>query len=486
MGVTLFLIALLAAVFLRGFTEAIGIAVGLVVTYLVVNAIVIAVSVGQIVDHPEVISDWRHALTQEHGNVLQMIGISLLLFPRLALGLSGFETGVAVMPLVRGDADDNPGRPKGRIRNTGKLLTAAAVIMCVYLMASSFVTTMLIPEEQVEEGGEASGRALAYLAHEHLGDAFGTAYDISRILILWFAGASALAGLLNIVPRYLPRYGMAPDWTRASRPLVLVSAVAFALTILFDASVEAQGGAYATGVLVLMSSAAVAVTLLVRRQRRRGLFILFVGITLVFIYTTLTNIIERPDGIRIAGFFIVAIVLTSLVSRVWRSTELRTAEVRFDETATRLLSEVSYNGYIRVIANHPDERTSREYLVKERAEREASHIPAHDPVLFLEVRVTDASEFAPVLKVRGEEIGTFRVLQVESSSIPNAIAAVLLEIRDRTGKQAHVYFGWTEGNPLKYLAKFVLFGEGDIAPLTHEVLRKAEPDPRKRPAIYVG
>ncbi|HEV2067071.1 MAG TPA: hypothetical protein VGR08_09545, partial [Thermomicrobiales bacterium] len=357
----------------------------------------------------------------------------------------------------------------------------------VYLMASSFVTTMLIPEEQVEEGGEASGRALAYLAHEHLGDAFGTAYDISTILILWFAGASALAGLLNIVPRYLPRYGMAPDWTRASRPLVLVFAVvAFAVTILFDASVEAQGGAYATGVLVLMSSAAVVVTLLVRRQRRRGLFILFVGITLVFIYTTLTNIIERPDGIRIAGFFIVAIVLTSLVSRVWRSTELRTAEVRFDETATRLLSEVSYNGYIRVIANHPDERTSREYLVKERAEREASHIPAHDPVLFLEVRVTDASEFAPVLKVRGEEIGTFRVLQVESSSVPNAIAAVLLEIRDRTGKQAHVYFGWTEGNPLKYLAKFVLFGEGDIAPLTHEVLRKAEPDPRKRPAIYVG
>ena len=486
-GVTLFLIALLAAVFLRGFTEAIGIAVGLVITYLILNAIVIAVSVGQIVEHPEVITDWRHALTQEHGNVLRMIGTSLLLFPRLALGLSGFETGVAVMPLVRGDANDNPERPKGRIRNTGKLLTAAAVIMSVYLMASSFVTTMLIPEEQVEEGGEASGRALAYLAHEYLGDGFGTVYDISTIMILWFAGASALAGLLNIVPRYLPRYGMAPDWTRASRPLVLVfSAVAFAVTILFNANVEAQGGAYATGVLVLMSSAAVAVTLLVRRQRRRNLFVTFVGITLVFIYTTLTNIIERPDGIRIAAFFIVAIVLTSLVSRVWRSTELRTAEVQFDETATRLLEEASYNGYIRVIANHPDERTSREYLVKERAEREASHIPAHDPILFLEVRVNDASEFAPVLKVRGEKIGTFSVLQVESSSVPNAIAAVLLEIRDRTGKQAHVYFGWTEGNPLKYLAKFVLFGEGDIAPLTHEVLRKAEPDPSRRPAIHVG
>lgn len=486
-GVTLFLIALLAAVFLRGFTEAIGIAVGLVITYLVLNAIVIGVGIREIVENLGLVTDWRHALTQEHGNILQMIGISLLLFPRLALGLSGFETGVAVMPLVRGDAGDDPKRPQGRIRNTGKLLTAAAVIMSVYLMASSFVTTILIPEEQVEEGGEASGRALAYLAHEQLGDAFGTAYDLSTIMILWFAGASALAGLLNIVPRYLPRYGMAPDWTRASRPLVLVfSAVAFAVTILFRADVEAQGGAYATGVLVLMSSAAVAVTLLVRRERRRNLFVTFVGITLVFVYTTVTNIVERPDGVQIASFFIGAIVVTSLVSRVWRSTELRTAEVRFDEAAERLLDEASYNGYIRIIANHPDARTSREYLRKERAEREASHIPAGDPILFLEVSVTDASEFAPTLEVKGEKIEGHRVLQVRSSSVPNAIAAVLLEIRDRTGKQAHVYFGWTEGNPLKYLAKFVLFGEGDIAPLTHEVLRKAEPDPRKRPAIHVG
>lgn len=486
-GVTLFLIALLAAVFLRGFTEAIGIAVGLVIAYLTLNAIVIGVGFAEIIRQPGVVDDWRKALTQEHGNPLVMIGVALIVFPRLALGLSGFETGVAVMPLVRGDASDASRRPKSRIRNTGRLLTAAAVTMSVYLIASSFVTTVLIDHKEFEDGGEAGGRALAYLAHEQLGDAFGTVYDLSTIAILWFAGASALAGLLNIVPRYLPRYGMAPDWSRATRPLVLVFAiVAFGVTLLFQADVEAQGGAYATGVLVLMSSAAVAVTLSIRRHGSRRQFGVFVAITLVFVYTTTVNIFERPDGVKIASFFIGAIVVTSLISRVWRSTELRTAEVRLDETAERLLNEASYNGYIRIIANHPDERTSREYLRKERAEREASHIPAGDPILFLEVSVTDASEFAPTLHVRGEEIEGHHVLRVQSSSVPNAIAAVLLEIRDRTGKQAHVYFGWTEGNPLKYLAKFVLFGEGDIAPLTHEVLRRAEPDPRHRPAIHVG
>ena len=487
-GVTLALVLLLAAVFLRGFTEAIGIAVGLVITYLVLNAIVLAVAVADIVQHPSLVGDWTDAVAAEQANPLLIVGAALLLFPRLALGLSGFETGVAVMPLVRGDAGDDPERPEGRSRNTGKLLMWAAGIMSAYLIASSLVTTMLVPRDAYEEGGEANGRALAYIAHEQLGDAFGTLYDISTILILWFAGASAMAGLLNIVPRYLPRFGMAPEWTRATRPLVLVfTMIAIVVTILFRADVEAQGGAYATGVLVLICSASVAVTLEVRKSSgSRKLVLAFWAITAAFIYTTAVNIVERPDGIRIAAFFIAAIVIASLISRAVRSTELRVESVVFDETAERLVWRVARKGAVRIIANHPDDRTSREYLRKERAEREASNIPRGDLVLFLEVTVADASQFATRLRVVGEAIGGYAVLLVEGASVPNTIAAVLLHIQDTYRLQPHIYFGWTEGNPLKYLAKFILFGEGDVAPVTHEILRRAEPDPRRRPAIHVG
>src|SRR6185369_6321289 len=179
--------------------------------------------------------------------------------------------------LVKGGRADTPEKPKGRIRNTKKLLVAAALIMSVMLIASSFVTALLIPSEAFrpavgdQAAGAASGRALAYLAHQFFGDIFGTVYDISTILILWFAGASAMAGLLNIIPRYLPRYGMAPSWTRAMRPLVLIlTIIAFGVTFIFKADVNAQGGAYATGVLVLMSSAAVAVTISALRRKENG------------------------------------------------------------------------------------------------------------------------------------------------------------------------------------------------------------------------
>jgi hypothetical protein len=91
-----------------------------------------------------------------------------------------------------------------------------------------------------------------------------------------------------------------------------------------------------------------------------------------------------------------------------------------------------------------------------------------------------------VLAVRGVEIGPFRVLRCHSPAVPNAIAALLLNVRDRTGKVPHAYFGWTEGNPIVYLLKYLALGEGDTAPVTREVLRKAIRNPLERPRIHVG
>jgi hypothetical protein len=364
--------------------------------------------------------------------------------------------------------------------------------MSVLLIGSSFVTTVLIPAEEFREAtadqpaGKANGRALAYLAHAHLGETFGTLYDLSTIAILWFAGASAMAGLLTVVPRYLPRYGMAPEWAQARRPLVLViTVIGFGITWLFDADVDAQGGAYATGVLVLMSSGAVAVALSAWR-RRQPVRWAFAAIVLVFAYTTVMNIIERPEGIKIASFFIATIVATSFASRTLRSTELRTSRVELDGTAEAFVAELGAQGPIQVIANHPDRGDAEEYEREGRAKLEDHHLPPDTPVIFFEVRVQDASAFSGVVRVTGVSVDGHRVLRAEAPAVPNAIAAFLLHLRQRTGEIPHVYFGWTEGNPLLYLLKYVAFGQGDIAPVTHEVLRLAEPDPTRRPVVHIG
>jgi hypothetical protein len=478
--VTFLLILTLAAVFLKGFKEAIGIAVFLVAAYLTLNLVVVAVGIFMIFKDPSLLNAWKHALfTSSDGspqNWVMIIALSLLVFPKLALGLSGFETGVAVMPLIK---------DPHRIEKTRKLLRTAALIMSFFLISSSFITSVLIPAAEFQEGGKAQGRALAYLAHSYLGEAFGTVYDISTILILWFAGASAMAGLLNIVPRYLPRYGMAPNWARASRPLVIIfSIICFVITIVFKADVEAQGGAYATGVLVLMTSAAIAVTISAwfRQQATKWIFLF---ISLVFTYTTITNIFERPDGIKIASLFIMAIVVASFISRALRTTEVRIDKIEFDAVAQRFIDDMSEDE-IRIVTNRRETGDVVEYRYKELEKRSDNHIPATDPILFFEVDIGDASEFTGKLEICGAEVSGYRILRTKAPAVPNAIAALLLHLRKKTNKIPHVYFGWSEGNPIRYLIRYILFGEGDTAPVTREILRQAEPDAELRPSVHVG
>lgn len=487
MVITLFLVALLGAVFLKGFLEAIGVAVALVGVYLALNVVVVIVGFWHVITAEHVITDWSSALTAEHGNVFVMIGVALIVFPKLALGLSGFETGVAVMPHVKGDPGDTEQRPTGRIRDTRKLLTTAALIMSCFLIATSFITTLLIPENEFKPGGAANGRALAYLSHEYLGNAFGTVYDVSTICILWFAGASAMAGLLNLMPRYLPRYGMAPHWARAVRPMVIVfTLIAFLVTWIFDASVDAQGGAYATGVLVLISSAAIAVTIAARKAGQRKWTVAFAVISAVFLYTTVVNVIERPDGVKIGACFIVGITLVSLLSRLARAFELRVTSVTLDDMAERFIRDMA-SRRIRFIANEPDARDKAEYRDKVDQIRADNDMPEQEDFVFVEVTVTDPSEFEAGLTVRGEVLhGRYRVLTLESASIPNALAALLLHVRDETGCIPHIYFEWTEGSPFANFLRFFLFGQGEVAPVTREVLREAEPDRNRRPRVHTG
>lgn len=486
--ITVVLLLVLGAVFLVGFSEAVGLAIPLVVLFLLVNGIVVGVGLVEVFSTPEVFSRWTDALTAGGLGFDGLVLPAIAAFPLLALGLSGFETGVSMMPLVAADGEDDEQRLASRVRNSRKLLTTAALIMSGYLVATSFVTTLLIPAAEFEAGGKANGRAMAYLAHAYLGDGFGTLYDVSTVLILWFAGASAMAGLINIVPRYLPAYGMAPQWSASVRPVVLVyTVISIVITVAFGADPNAQAGAYATGVLAMMVSAAFAVVISAVGRRRRPAAIGFSVVVLVLLYALFANVIEHPDGIGIAVAFIGGIIVISLISRVSRTTELRADKLEFDDTARRLVTEsLTHDKRLTVIANKRQAGDKAEYDEKEEQQRGMNPVPGSADILFLEIDISDPSEFSDVLQVRGVVVDGHRMLRAESPAVPNAIAAVLLALRDSTGVRPHCHFEWTEGSPLYHMFRYLVLGQGDTPPVVREIIRKVEPDPKRRPGIHVG
>lgn len=237
--------------------------------------------------------------------------------------------------------------------------------------------------------------------------------------------------------------------------------------------------------LVLITSASIAVTLSARRKKQRAQVIGFGLISLVFVYTTVVNSIERPDGLKIAALFILGIMVVSFISRMRRAFELRATHIKMDEKALEFTAN-AVEGPVRIIAHEPKHLSASRYREKLQHAQQASHLPVDCDAVFIEVIVDDSSDFEQELQVVGKVRHGFKILEVHSNNVPNTVAAVLLHIRDVTGFMPHIYFRWTEGNPISNLSKFLFFGEGEIAPVTREVLREAEPDITRRPWVHVG
>jgi hypothetical protein len=139
---------------------------------------------------------------------------------------------------------------------------------------------------------------------------------------------------------------------------------------------------------------------------------------LVFVYALVVNVIQRPDGNIIASFFIGTIIFTSLVSRVWRATELRAERIEIDETARRFIEEGASGDEIQVVANRRQAGDKDEYDLKEREQRKDNHIPADTPILFLEVDVDDPSEFEDVLEVGAWKLGATGCYKLRARPCP--------------------------------------------------------------------
>ena len=457
-----------------------SIATAVAAPYILLNVVVLVRGFIEVARHPHAFPNWTAALSAR-GDWTAVLIASALIFPRLALGLSGFETGVSVMPLIAG-SEPNEDPPQGRIRNTRKLLASAALIMSVMLLASSFVVTLLIPPEAYREGGPASGRAIAYLAHRLMGDGFGTLYDASTILILWFAGASAMAGLLHLIPRYLPRFGLAPQWSAYSRPLILVLfGVDVLVTLVFRANVEAQGGAYATGVLVLMLSASIAASLALAHERRWLMSVYCGLVSLMFLYTLVDNVIERPDGLIIASIFIFSIVTISGMSRYRRATELRVSGVIFANAESERLFKSIQGKKVHLAPI----RGATERFRRRKAAELARHYQMQGPVAFINVKLLDnRSEFlSPICIEVNRDGDNYRVSVTQAVAIANTIAYVS-EMIDPIS----IFLGLSRQNLMGQSLRYFLLGEGEIGLMVYTILLRYwewTPEDDVRPFIYL-
>lgn len=301
-----------------------------------------------------------------------------------------------------------------------------------------------------------------------------------------------MTGLINLIPRYLPRFGMAPRWVSYRRPMVVVLfAIDVLVTHIFHASVDAQGGAYATGVLFLILSAAVAVTISLWREFRdqsnrstRALLetVYFFIVSLVFAYTLTANIIERPDGVYISTAFVFTVLILSAVSRYFRSKELRVSEVRFaDEPSAALWTSLAGKNVNLVPL---ESRSASARLAKMSEIR--SHYQVTGPLVFLHVHLLDnRSEFVAPLRLSLRQEGENFVVDVRGAvAIANSIAYISELIEPKT-----IFLELTRQNLMMQSLRYLFWGEGEIGLLVYSILvhywEWARPEEQSQPTLYL-
>jgi hypothetical protein len=495
----------------RGFLRLAALVVGL---YLLLTALVVGSCLVHLADHPQVVQEWWAQLPQEPNlrpDLLRrslagaVVLLALLSFPQMALGVSGFELSMTSAPLVSGRPDDDPAHPRGRIRNTRKLLVAAALVMGVFILGSVFSVTLLVPPDQLRgEGALAAHRALAYIAHGHelstrahadsvnplFGEWFGSLYDLSTVLILCLAGASATLGVRDLVPHYLARFGMQLAWAHKVNVILhLFNVTILVVILLFRASVSAQQWAYATSVLVLLTAASFAAVLDVRARwqgswRRWLAGPPFYLIALFFLCEAALTAGVNATGLAIAAAFVVTLLATAFVSRWLRSTEPRFEGFSFaDERSKSRWEEICRLEFQVLVPHRPGSLPLRE---KDRVIRRRHRLGPEVPILFVEAEKGDPSDFfnTPLLRV-AEEDG-FEIIRVSRvASVAHVLAAIALAFR-HVGHPPEIHFAWSDESPLAANLHFLFLGEGNVPWMVRELIRKAEPDPARQPRVVIG
>lgn len=497
----------------KGFSRnVLRLAVPLVAVYLALNGLIMVQGIMCLVDHPELVAGWLEQLRDGDWVIHHPFWVrdgwgsvallALLFLPNLALGLSGFEMSMILMPQVRGRDGEEP--PVTRIRNTRKVLVVAALVMSTYLLSASVVTTLLIPPNEFDPDGMATNRALAYLAHggrlvdgaptalPWCGPWFGSIYDIATVLILTLAGTSVMTALAVLLPKFLLRFGMELRWVHRWGVLLMVFAgVNLTVTLYFRASVEAQRNAYACGVLVLITCAALAAWLEQRRRRAAvGGFAARVGewyfgiICFGLAAVTVAVAVRAGSGLLIAALFILAILAMSVMSRAMRADELRTLGFEFKDDQARLLWDSLRMADFPALVPHRPGRDAR--AIKEAQIRAEHQLDPDVDIVFLEVHTDDPSDFyqRPLVEIVRED-KRFVVRLTRCVSVAHAIAAAALEM-SRVSRPPALHFGWPEMDLLTSSWSYFAFGEGNIPWKVHELIKLAEPDAAKRPRVVVG